>query len=202
MSLRVKRLAGDSGQAVVEMALVLPMLMLLVFGAVELTTMYTQGITIAASTREGARVAGALVNGGGLLGCAGGQSPNAASVDPRVIAAVQRVLTASGSQIQLADVSEIRIYKSTATGSETSGFVNRWTYQPNGGPVIDGEQLDFVQQSNGWPVCSRNNVTPADSAGIAVNYVYRSRTPLGQLMPWPATFQINDRTVMPLNASR
>jgi hypothetical protein len=201
MNLR-RYLVSERGQAVVELSLVLPLLVLLVFGAIELTTAYSQGITIGAATREGARVAGALVNGGGLLGCGGGQSPNAASVDPRVIAAVARVLSASGTQLEIADVSEIRIYKATSTGAETPGQVNRWTYQANGGPVIDGEQLEFVQQTSGWPACSRNNVNPADSAGISVSYTYRSRTPLRQLIPGPMTIQINDRTVMPLNATR
>ena len=194
--------ASERGQAIVEFALVLPLLLLLVFGVAELSTAHSEALTIAASTREGARVAGALVNGGGQLGCGGGQSPNASSVDPRIIAAVERVLTASGTQIQLLDVGEIRVYKSMSNGQEPPGQASVWTYQLNGGPVIDGQQLDFVQQGNGWPACSRRNVTPADSAGVLVRYTYRARTPLGLLLPGLVTILITDRTVMPLNASR
>src|SRR5207249_2103561 len=84
----------------------------------------------------------------------------------RVVAAVERVLTGSGAQIILADVSAIRIYKSTTTGAETSGAVNQWAYLADGGPLIGAERLDFVEQSNFWPACGRVNTSPADSAGI------------------------------------
>jgi hypothetical protein len=180
----------------------LPLLLVLVFGVVELATALNRAITIAAATREGARVAGALVNGGGTLGCAPGQSPNASTVDPLVVAAVQRVLTGSGAQIILVDVSAIRIYKATASGAETSGSVNQWVYAENGGPAIAGQNLDFVEQSNLWPACGRNNASPADSAGITVRYTYRGGTPLRYFIPGLASFNMTDSAVMPLNASR
>ena len=196
------RLRDDRGQAVTELALLLPLLLVLVLGVVELSTAINTAMTIAAATREGARVAGALVNGGGTLGCGSGQSPNASTVDPLVVAAVERVLTGSGAQINLADVSAIRIYKSTTTGAETSGAVNQWAYLADGGPLIGAERLDFVEQSNFWPACGRVNTSPADSAGITLRYTYRGRTPLRYLIPGLASLNMNDSTVMPLNASR
>jgi len=196
------RFRDDRGQAVTELALLLPLLLVLVLGVVEMATALNTAMTIAAATREGARVAGALVNGGGTLGCASGQSPNASTVDPLVVAAVESVLTGSGSQISLADVSTIRIYKATASGAETAGSVNQWAYLSNGGPVIGGQPLDFVEQSNLWPACGRNNISPADSAGITVRYTYRGRTPLRFLIPGLALLNMSDSTVMPLNASR
>jgi len=51
------------------------------------------------------------------------------------VAAVQRVLTASGSQIDLNQVTEIRIYKADAAGEE-QGLVNVWTL--GNGPMVDG----------------------------------------------------------------
>ena len=195
-------LRDDRGQAVTEVVLILPFLLVLLFGIVELAMALNTALTITAATREGARVAGALSNGGGTLGCASGQSPNASTVDPLVVAAIERVLTASGAQINLADVSAVRIYKATTSGAETPGFVNQWAYLANGGPVIAGERLDFVQQSNPWPACGRTNVSPADSAGITVRYLYRGRTPLRYIVPGLASFNMTDSTVMPLNASR
>jgi Flp pilus assembly pilin Flp len=196
------RLRDDRGQAVTEFALILPLLLVLVLGVVELATAINAAMTIAAATREGARVAGALVNGGGTLGCGSGQSPNALTVDPVVVAAVERVLTGSGAQITLADVSAIRIYKATVSGGETSGSVNQWAYVKDGGPAIAGERLDFVEQTNDWPACGRNNVSPADSAGITVSYTYRGRTPLRYVIPGLGSLNMTDSTVMPLNASR
>jgi hypothetical protein len=193
----------DEGQSTTELALLLaPLLLIIVFGLLELAGLMTDAMTMSAASREGARIGGALVNGGGALGCSSGQSPNAATVDPNVVAAVERVLTGTGTRITLSDVNEIRIWKSTATGGETAGLVNVWTYQLNSGPLIDGDNLDFVQQSQPWLPCTRNNVTPADSLGVTVSYTYRARTPLRFLMPVFNQFVITERSVMAENATR
>lgn len=192
----------ESGQAVVELALLMPIMLLLVFGVAELTQAYSVGITIGASSREGARIAGALVNGGGPLGCGGSNSPNAATVDPQIIAAVERVLTASGTGTTLADVNEIRIYKSDANGNEVSGLYNRFTYSANGGTIVDGQALDFAVVTTGWAACNRSNVVPADPIGVSISYTYRGRTPLRWLIPGLATIPILDHAVMDSNATR
>ena len=195
---------AEDAQGLVEFALVLPpVLLLLVFGLVELGSVLSVAMTMSSATREGARVASALVNGGGALGCSAGQSPNAASVDPNVIAAVERVLVGTGTRITLADLSQIRIAKATASGAETGGSINTWSYQLNGGPVVDGQQLDFVATSQPWQACSRDNSTPnADSAVITVTYTYRGRTPLRLLIPMFNQFTMTDHTVMAMNATR
>jgi hypothetical protein len=193
---------GERGQALTETALLLPLLLVLVLGTIEFTTAIQQAMTIAAASREGARVAGALVNGGGTLGCGSGESPNASTVDPLVIAAVERVLTGAGARIPLEDISAIRIYKSTSSGSETSGFANQWIYAANAGPLIAGQRLDFVEQSSGWSACSRNNVSPADSAGVTIRYTYRGVTPLRHFVPGLGSINMSDSAVMPLNATR
>lgn len=194
---------GEDAQGLVEFALVLPVLLIvMVFGAVELGTVLSDAMTMASASREGARVASALVNGGGALGCSAGQSPNAATVDPNVIAAVERVLVGNGTRIVLADVTQIRIAKATAAGAETAGQINTWNYQLNGGPVVDGQQLDFVAASQPWTACSRNNVSPSDSAVVTIVYQYRGRTPLRLLVPMFNSFTMSDRTVMAMNANR
>lgn len=194
---------SEEAQGLVEFALVLPpLLLILVFGLVEIGTVLSVAMTMSSASREGARVASAIVNGGGALGCSAGQSPNAATVDPNVIAAVERVLVGNGSRITLADLSQIRIAKSTATGAEAAGLINTWNYLANGGPVIDGQQLDFVPATQPWLACSRNNVAPADSAVITITYTYRGRTPLRMLIPFFSQFTMTDRTVMAMNANR
>ncbi len=193
----------DEGQSTTELALLLaPILLIIVFGLVELAGLMSDAMAMSSSSREGARMGGALVNGGGALGCLSGQSPNAATVDPNIVAAVERVLTGTGNRINLADVNEIRIWKSTLTGAETAGLVNVWTYQLNGGPVVDGDALDFVQQSQPWLPCVRNNVSPADSIGVTVSYTYRARTPLRFLMPIFNQYVITEHSVMSENAAR
>ena len=196
-------LRDEAGQGLLEFALVLPpILLILVFGLIELANTLSVGVTVSAATREGARVGSALVNGGGTLGCGGTNSPNAATVDPNIVGAVERVLTDKGGRVVLSDVSEIHIAKADANGNETAGLVNVWRYQLNGGPVVDGQALDFVQVSQPWLPCSRSNATPPDSVRITVIYTYRGRTPLRLFVPMFDQFTMTDKTVMSMNASR
>jgi hypothetical protein len=93
----MKRFAtADEGQSITEFALLLaPLLVIIVFGLVELAFLMSDAMTMSTASREGARVGGALVNGGGTLGCAGGQSPNASSVDPNIVAAIEQAMAAA-----------------------------------------------------------------------------------------------------------
>ena len=199
----IRRARGDAGQATVEIALILSLLLMpLVFGLVEMGFLFSSHLTISAATREGARMASNLANGGGAVGCGGGQSPNAATVDPQIIASIERSLTGAGSEINLANITQIRIWKATASGQETAGLVNVWTYTPSAGPVIDGDPLEFSQQSAGWTACNRNNVIPADPIGISVRYTYQAKSPLRYFLPTFAMLAVSDSTVMVLNATQ
>jgi hypothetical protein len=153
-------------------------------------------------------VGAALANGGGTLGCLAGQSPNAATVDQQIVAAVQRVITSPGSAVVESRVTEIIIYKSTSTGGvagSAPGQKNKWVYGLGGGPSVDGRPLDFVPTTTqGWGACSRNNGATPDSIGVSLKYDYELVTPLSAVMgffgpPGPTTIEIGDKTVMALN---
>lgn len=195
---------GEGGQATVEVALLLSLLLMpLVFGLVEMGFLFSSHLTISAATREGARMGSNLANGGGPLGCGGGQSPNAANVDPQIIASVERSLTGAGSEITLANITEIRISQADVNGTEISTKFNKWTYNLNGGPPIDGDNLDFsLSGSTGWTACSRNNVLPADSIAITIKYNYQAKSPLRYFLPTFAQLNVSDTTVMVLNATQ
>jgi hypothetical protein len=68
--------------------------------------------------------------------------------------------------------------------------------------VIDGQALDFRQQSQAWQPCARTNIQPVDSVGVTVRYTYRARTPISFLMPYFTSIGISDRTVMAMNVSK
>ena len=196
----------EDGQAVVELALILPVFLLLLLSILEFGMAFDHLISITYATREGARAGAALVNGGGTLGCAAGQSPNAATVDAQIVAAVERVLTSPGSQVALSRVSQIRIFSATATGTET-GTVNVWTYTPGSGPVIDSDPLDFSPSASGWTPCSRTNVLPAPSIGVAIRYRYAFATPLGGILSFfggggQTGLDVSDRSVMAMNPTQ
>lgn len=188
------RAARTRGQAMVEFAFIIPVLMLVLMTVLEFGFVFSHHVTMEYATREGARMGAALANGSVTFACK--------DVDDQVVAAVQRVLTASGSQIDINQIGEIRIYKSDAAGHE-QGPVNVWALGK--GPKVDGEQLLFKQQSANWDACSRNNAGfgATDSIGISVAYRYRYVTPLGNLLGLvgdPA-IAMTDRTVMALNPS-
>ncbi len=205
---RARRLAtgNATGQALYEFAIILPLFLLLLVSMLEFGFAFSHNLTLEYATREGARVGSALVDGGGGSGC-----PNAANVDPLIIAAVERVLTSPGSQVTLANVADIEIWKDDGSGNPTSGLVNVWSYSPGGGPVPQGSAtntpLDFKEASVGWPVCGRTAGPPADSIGVSLEYHYTFITPLGGLMRlvggngnWTG-IDMGDKTVMAMNPS-
>lgn len=198
----------EDGQSLVEFSMIITVVMLLLLGMLEFGFLFDHHLTVEYATREGARVGAALANGGGTLGCNTGQSPNAATVDQQIVAAVQRVITSPGSAVVPSRVSEIVIYKSTTTGTVTGsapGQKNVWTYGLGGGPSVDGRPLDFVPTTTqGWAACSRDNSGNPDSIGVSLKYDYELVTPLSAVMgffgpPGPTTIEIGDRTVMALN---
>jgi hypothetical protein len=199
----------DRGQSLVEFAVLLPVFLLLLIGMLEFGFVFDHNISISYASREGARVGAALANGGGALGCNPGQSPNAASVDPQVVAAVQRTLTSPGSPIVLERVQEIRIFRANSAGNQIGNNVNVWDYDPGGGPVVDGQALDFSVVSTNWPACGRrNDYNPGagnpHSLGVAVVYRYDLVTALGAVMrlaggSFAGSLMMSDATVMALN---
>lgn len=201
------RRSGRRGQSMVEFAMIVSVVMLLLLGMLEFGFVFDHHLSLEYATREGARVGAALANGGGAMGCGSGQSPNAATVDQTIVAAVQRILKSPGSPIIEANINEIRIYKSDTNGDQTGSSANVWTYTPAAGPVVDGAALDFSQSGGtGWAACSRDNGATPDSIGVSLSYTYHLVTPLGGFANLfgggsNPSIPISDRTVMALNPS-
>ncbi len=184
--------ASERGQALVELGLILPVLVMLVVGTLEFGFVFDHHLTLKYSTREGARAGAALANGGGVCG-----SAEATAVDQRIIAAVQRVLTSPGSPVDIGEVEEIHIYNSGADGQELA--TNVWRYSAGMGPTVDGLPLNFVQHSVAWPACNRNNTAVnTQSVGVSIIYTYDYQTPYRFLLGENG-LTMTDRTVMQLN---
>ncbi|HEX5825775.1 MAG TPA: TadE family protein [Candidatus Limnocylindrales bacterium] len=191
-----ERAARRSGQSIVEFAVALPVFMMLLLGMLEFGLVFSHHIGLEYATREGARMAAALGSGTDQVVCS--------EVDKNVIAALQRVLTSPGSQIAMANVSEIRIYAADASGLQIGGLANVWI--PGTGPTVDGYALKFSQSSLGWNACGRKNSwtlpnNPPDSVGVSLTYRYDLVTPLGNLVRAfsSGSIRIDDRTVMAIN---
>ena len=204
---------GDArGQSLVEFTLIVPVFMVILFGMIEFGFVFTHDLTVEYATREGARAGSALDNGGGTLGCGTSQSPSWTTVDPLVIAAVERVLQSPGSQVVISNVSQIVIYKANpTTGANDQGLQDVWTYSAGNGPIPQGStnHLNFVDSSypnsDAWEACSRSNASPnIDSIGVSLTYHYAFQTPLASVLRFfggsgGATLTLTDKTVMQLN---
>lgn len=200
-----RRRDGHTGQSLVEFAIVIPVFMLMLLGMLEFGLAFTHHQQLAYATREGARAGAALANGGGKLGCGNGQSPNANTVDPQIVAAVERVLTADGSPIKnnLARVPSIRIFLATSSGAE-AGPVDVWTYKKGAGPTVDGKALDYVVKSTGWAACGRTYNPPAQALGVSLQYTYELQTGLSAIFGFfggggGTTMAMSDKTIMNIN---
>ncbi len=195
------------GQGLVEFTIVMPIFMVLLASMLEFGLAFSDRLTLGNATREGARIGAALVTGSDAT-CTG----DPAGVDTTVIASVQNILKSGGSDVDLSHVNEILIYKAGTSGAQTGGFVNVWRYTPGSGPDADpgagSEILDFSPSSVTWPACRRDNSAGnPDSIAISVDYSYRFRTPLGNLVTLiggtqAGTLAIVDTTVMALNPTR
>ncbi len=208
-----RRRTDQRGQSLVEMSIIVPFFMLLLSGMLEFGLAFDHQLTLRYATREGARMGAALANGGGTLGCSAGQSPQAGAVDQNIVAAVERVLTATGSPISISNVSEIDIYKAQSSGAVNGTQINVWTYSSSGtatttSGTLTAPAVHFVQSSVGWSACSRVNAAlngnPVDSIGVRLTYTYRAVTPLAAMLrffggPGWSTLPITDYTVMALN---
>lgn len=187
-----------------EFALILPVFLLLLLIMLEFGLAYSQRLTLSHATREGARTGSALAKGG-ATNCI---LPDPAGVDQQIIAALQRIVKSPGSDVVLDDIDEVRIYKSDAAGGQVGGFVNIWDYAAGAGLDIDPgvlvDRLDFVERSNAWPACSRNNGASPDSIGVRIVYTYRLTTPLAGVVQvmggsQAGTLPMDDQTIMALN---
>jgi len=199
----VRRTSGR-GQGLVEFALLVPVFMLILLGLLEFGMVFDHTMTITTATREGARNGAAFANGNTTtMVCA-----TSVDVDKYIIAAVQRVLKAPGSQVVLRDTTTISIYKSAADGTVSGGLSNTWTYSPNAGnPVVDSTPLDFAPPPGiaTWNACTRSNggATP-DSLGVSISYQYQYVTPLPAVLGFfgpkgSGGLTITDHSVMSLN---
>jgi hypothetical protein len=186
--MRVLRRSRDTnherGQSLVELAIILPVLLLMVGGVVEFGLAFSADLTVEAASREAARSAAAMGNYGTQ-----GKCPNTLSettVDPTILATVQTGL--QHASVDMTGV-QVLIFRANPGGSPTDD-VN--TYKWNG--------ASFVKAGGNWDSCSRHDGTFAggqyDQIGVEVDYTYHSRT--GLLSLFTSGIPMTARAVFPI----
>ena len=198
---------GERGQSLVEFAFIVPVFMLLLLGMLEFGFAFEHDQTLAYATREGARAGATAGDGSTTYPC---NTTTKANFDTPIIAAVERVLTSTGSPIDLSQVNSITVYLAKPDGTST-GTENIWL--PGAGPSVDGmgnplgKALDFKQTTLGWPCTARSvggSPGTVDALGVSISYKYQFRTSFGGIVrfmfgnTW-SSLAMSDRTVMNLN---
>jgi len=175
---------SQSGTSVVEAAIVLPIILLVVLGTVEIGMAFRDFLTVGAVSRDGARIA--------ALSARSDESD----------CAVLKGIAALATQGDIERIESVQIYKA-AEGSGTQGATNVWTYKTGfdpaecntpANPAIDG----WSQGASAYPPSSRNTtIYPApppylDLIGVRVRMRHDWIT---GFPPFRGNFTIDESTI-------
>jgi Flp pilus assembly protein TadG len=175
--------SSESGQALLEFSLVLPVFLLLLFGLVEFGFLFSVSSSVNFVSRVGA-----------MLAAEGGRT---AGTDCMVLQAIERDLTSPSSA---ARVSEVDIYWSDANGDQIGANANAYV---RGGSMScdygDGSSITvpYTRTSSGYPESARCDVlagcdathTSVDTIGVRVTYMHQWVTSFGRYIAGSLTFQ-------------
>lgn len=158
----------ERGASLVEVAVVLPLLLLLSIGTAEIGFLVIDYVTVTNAARSGARAGASL------------------STDPATDDAILDVVEEDLCNLNFGTVQVVRIFKANPDGS-MSGSGNNYT--PTGSLNCDAVghafACDAMEGGCNWPSTSRNNVPPAnfDQLGVMIEFDHSYVT---GLMPFPS----------------
>lgn len=178
----VRRRKVSRGQALLEFALFVPLLMFMVVGATDVSTLLDDHLNIVYAARAGARV-------GSVIGNYAPGGSTDFTADCAVIGAVQAALTNSPNVV----VGQIAIYKAPSNGVYSSSLPQ--DIYPGNAVCGSGGQPSPGASQTGWIPSSRSTAPfNEDSIGVAISYTYNVQfSPLGG-----TTFKSTDYAVMPI----
>jgi len=156
-----RRPGAIHGQSLTELALILPVILAMLIGMVDLSGGFLSRMGVQAAAAQGVRI-GALEGAG--QNC--GTYPVSDTVDLDILN------TVLGSGVDKNSIGSIQIYRVNADGSADRTAIN--TYVPPFTQTIGGATMP-VTATNGynWPPCARQQNELSDSIGVHVSYHYR-----------------------------
>jgi Flp pilus assembly protein TadG len=173
---------SERGQALVEFALLVPILLLLVIGLIEFSFVWNSRNTVLFASRDGSMLA---AEGGSLVG-----------TDCVVLDRIERDIVSPASAIKIQDVS---VYWSDRNGAQIGGSQN--VYNRVGSTTCnypDGSSLavPYTLVAAGYPETARCNVllgcggghTTVDTIGVRVTYRHNWLTSFARLTGTGVTF--------------
>lgn len=176
MNFRTSRDKRDRGAAIIEMAFVLPLLLLVFIGILELGGAFKDYLTASHAVRDGVRLLSAK-----------GDDPDA---DCAALLATVDTLTLTG---RFANIDRIEIYEADSNGDPKTGRINTYTF--TAGDATDCDDWDGYPGTAYLP-SSRNvlagGADPLDIIGMRVVYDHPWFT---GFPPFTGTMVINQTTI-------
>jgi Flp pilus assembly protein TadG len=174
--------SSERGQALVEFALVLPVLLLLLFGIVEFGLAFNAAVSVNFVSRNAA-----------LLAAEGGRTEG---TDCMVLRAIEQDMTAPASPTR---ISQVEIYWSDANGDQLASNVNVYTRTGSltcnyaSGSIT----VPYVLGTERYPETERCDVlagcggshTTVDDIGVRITYTHQWVTYVGKTIAGSITFQ-------------
>ena len=172
----MRRRHREGGATLIEAALIMPIMILILFGTLEIGLAFKDYLTVSYATREGSRV-------GALTG-------NAADAD---CAIVQSVLNTLGGASNMDRFQQIQIFAADpGTGDRIISKTNTWTFVGND-PYDCANDWTIVEN---WPSTSRQVLfgptSELDILGVRVEYTHNWVT---GLPPFSGSFTVDEQTI-------
>lgn len=170
----------DTGASLVEVAVVMPILLILAIGLAEIGFLVIDYITVTNAARSGARTGAALTK------------------DPGTDDAILDVVEEDLCNLDYGDVTVVRIFKANADGSMSASQNN---YTPSGSLNCDAPghafSCDGLEGGCNWSPSSRNNSPPAnfDQLGVTVEF---DHTYVTGFLPFLPTGDFSETAIMQL----
>ena len=159
----------------VEFSIVLPILLLIIFGMLEMGLAFRTRITVGSAAQEGARVA----------------SFKGDDLDADCVA-LEAIVADLGSEIT--NVSDIQIYRVDSNGNQEALKTNTYTYSGFGDITDCTKWLGIVL----WPSAGRQvkvGTTPLDALGVSVSSTHDWVT---QFPPFSGSITVDEATIVRL----
>ena len=149
---------NQAAQAIIELAIAVPVLVMLLLGAFDAAVMISDKVVAGAATRQGARLAAEI----------GGQLTNPGVLTTTIDAAIVKNVVAVASAMNYSTLQYIYIYEPQQPDGDFHAGDNYNLYDPTGNSIHQG-----------FPLSSRNQIPPGETAiGVRIEWAYNPPTGL------------------------
>lgn len=196
------------GQAAVEMAFIVPVLLVMVLGMTEFSLLFRSYLTVMYAAREGARVGSSFGDGSGFFGrnhnCDAGSSYLTDQSSPYTdYTVILPTILGTLQQLDQAQIKKIYVFQviNNADGTMKRGKLeNRYVYDAKS-PTRFKMSTASGDNKNPWNPCLRVNASAdslGESIGVGVSYDHKF---IG-VLPMLTTLSIYHEAVMRLEPQR